>query len=324
VLAGGHAGPRPVIAIAVISGELPSPHQIQAVITDAHDHRADMLLLEAKNWQQAAATSEALSGYIPPPVRPAPKPVCTSNGSGNGRKTQTGSTRQVGTAAIPGVSASPSPAKNSAPRCRTPKPPPSPPGRTVPMNLESMDVAVVTAAHPEGIAARLPAAAQVIDTNGNVIRAGVTPTGPGLLVLLWGCLLIIFAGLATRGIALLRPPSAPPARAPTPDPPVRTPPAQQPVQPVDGPVAPPEQPVKAPPRSLAGDILAKYQPSNPVTRWQPQCPRCGSFRVESAGGDGACQSCGHRWPWADQESWPDVVVSHRRRRGDRLNPANRT
>ncbi|MGA2830578.1 MAG: hypothetical protein ABSF03_31200 [Streptosporangiaceae bacterium] len=314
VLADGQAAPQPVIAIAVIPAGHPSPQQIQAVITGAHDHQAGMLLLDTGTWQQAAATSEALSGYIPPPVQPTPTPICTLVEPGR-NKAQKGSAGQAGTAPRPGKSASPSPAKSPVLRCMIPKPPPGPPGQTVPMNLGSMDVSVVTAANPERIAAHLPAAARVIDANGNVIRAGFTPGGSGLLVLLWGCLLLVFAGLTVRGTALFRSPPPAPPRRPTPGPSAGTPPPERAqVRRLDEP-ATPERSVKARSSRLARDILARYQPPDPVARWQPQCPRCGSFRVEPGVDGCACQFCGHRWPRAERESWPDVVVSLRGRRG---------
>jgi len=177
------------------------------------------------------------------------------------------------------------------------------------------DVSVlVTSSGPEAIASKLPATAQVIDADGNLLRAGVAPGGPGLLVGLWACLLLLFAYLVTRVVVQLRTPSVQPESFTDPD--VESPPSRRERaerEDVKLPVAP----------SPAGDILARYLPQDPVARWEPQCPWCGASPATSAPPNGyECQSCGHRWPEAGPGEWPDVVLSHRGRRDGKPTSAN--
>jgi ribosomal protein S27AE len=156
-----------------------------------------------------------------------------------------------------------------------------------------MDISVlVSSSGSAAIASELPVAARVIDADGNLMRAGAAPGGPGLLVLLWACLLLLFAYLVTRVVIQLRPS----ARGPGPS------------------ITPGPQPSPAVAQSPAGAILASYLPPDPMTRWEPQCPRCGAFTAASAAVNGyECLSCGYRWPTADPMEWPNVVLSHRRR-----------
>jgi hypothetical protein len=120
------------------------------------------------------------------------------------------------------------------------------------------------------------------------MRAGAVPGGPGLLVLLWACLLLLFAYLVTRVVFQLRPSAGAPGPAITPGPP----------------------PLAA--QSPAGAILASHLPPDPMARWEPQCPRCGACAAASAAVNGyECLSCGYRWATADPAEWPNVVLSHR-------------
>jgi hypothetical protein len=157
----------------------------------------------------------------------------------------------------------------------------------------------------EAVIRQLPANVQVIDVAGQLLRPAVKPGGRGGLVLLWACLLLGFAYLVTRTV--LAPP--PPDQVP---PPEWTAPS----------LAPPVLPATDAMQRLrdSHDILARHEPPTSVDGWQPQCPWCGSFslRAAAAAAEAAdqghvCLSCGHRWPAADRESWPDTVLSHHRR-----------
>jgi hypothetical protein len=172
------------------------------------------------------------------------------------------------------------------------------------------DVSVlVSSSGLESIASDLPPAARVIDADGNQLRAGVTPGGPGLLVLLWACLLLLFAYLVTRVVVRLRTATVPPDTGP----PTGPPGLGERSEPVT--VLRPTAPIV--PRRTAGSILARYLPPDPVARWEPQCPQCGAPPAAPATASGyECLSCGCRWRTsADPAEWPDVVLSHRRRHG---------
>jgi hypothetical protein len=209
-----------------------------------------------------------------------------------------------------------------------------------------LDVSVqVAPSGAAGIAGEFPAAARVIDANGNLLRSGTVAGGPGLLVLLWAALLLAFAYLAFRvaaDLGLLGRRVAPDltgGQGTVPHPPVGRlgvdAPDGQPavLHPLgdggtvldppggqrggDPPGDRPTVPETRPAPSTAAGILAGYLPGDPRARWEPQCPRCGSFSVAAAGpgaADGCqCRSCEYRWPAADPTEWPDVVVSERRR-----------
>lgn len=195
----------------------------------------------------------------------------------------------------------------------------------------SVDVSVlVSSSGRTAIASELPATAQVIDANGNLVRAGVTPGGPGLLVGLWACLLLLFAFLVTRFVAQLRTPGghAEPVTTTNRDgPPVRRQRDEREERDTrDGRNERNDVKLLVAPPPPAGDILVRYLPQDPVARWEPQCPRCGA----AAGAAGAaasangfdCQSCGYRWPAAGPAEWPDVVLNHRRRRDGQPTSAN--
>lgn len=154
-----------------------------------------------------------------------------------------------------------------------------------------MDISVlVSSSGPAAIASQLPVAARVIDADGSLVRAGAVPGGPGLLVLLWACLLLLFAYLVTRVVSQLRPAAGEPGPAITQGPPPSV--AQSP----------------------AVAILASYLPPDQMAHWEPQCPQCGAFTAASAAVNGyECLSCGYRWATAAPVEWPNVVLSHRRR-----------
>lgn len=326
VLAGGQGGPPSVIAVAAVPAGQFAPNQAQSLIDGARSHQAALLLLYSASWQQGAAAEQALGGYIPPKPAPKPKPVCTP-------VTSSGTTSKkpsTGTGAAKSASATPT---KSAVHCHTP-PVPTPTGTTVPMALGPLDVAVVTADSQAAAISQLPRTAEVIGLSGNVLRSGSAPGGPGLLLLLWGCLLLVFCWLAVRGVMLLRTQQrrmpAPPRRAsapglgrspgPAPGPPARPAPGAA----VLSDRGPPPSAVSPVPsgnsatdtlrdQRLVASILDGYLPTDPLERWDPQCPRCGSFRVERTEETGQCRACGQLWPWASPADWPDVVVSPRLR-----------
>lgn len=188
----------------------------------------------------------------------------------------------------------------------------------------SVDVSVlVSSSGRAAIASELPATAQVIDANGNLVRAGVTAGGPGLLVGLWACLLLLFAFLVTRFVAQLRTPGVhakPVTNTNLDGPPGRRQRDERDAR--DGPNEPNDvKLLVAPP--APGDILVRYLPKDPVARWEPQCPRCGAPAGASASANGFdCQSCGYRWPAAGPAEWPDVVLNHRRRHDGQPTSAN--
>ncbi len=136
-------------------------------------------------------------------------------------------------------------------------------------------------------------------------------------MLLWACLLLGFAYMLGRTVAVSRSAPAPPGPGEYTLPEDRS-----------GEHTPPEDrsPITlVPPAADAAerlrrgyDILTRHQPRTPVDGWQPQCPWCGSFSMRVIAGPAAghglvCRSCGHRCQGAGRESWPDTVLSHRRR-----------
>ena len=340
LLAAAPATTSPVVAVAAIPGGPPSPGPLRALVARARSDQASVLILVAKTPQLAAATMNALTGYVPPPrVLPEPTPSATPR---TGKKHRS----PVSPAASASAASQPA-APTAGPASPTAVPTAASPSPVVTAINGPPDVSVVYS--PTGTAAviaQLQPSVEVIDGTGTLLRAGVKPGGRGLLALLWACLLLGFAYLVIRALTAprtARAPSTAPSQPPTPGeetgayprppPPERTPPGWTP--PVPGPDnedLPAEVSMRAPGVSVpppdvdleqlrvSYDILASHQPRTPGGGWQPQCPWCGSFSLRARADPDpgyACLACGSRWETADPGSWPDVVLSHRRQ----VNPA---
>lgn len=290
MLAAAPAASPPVVAVAAVPVARPSAGQLRAMVGQTRSQQADLLLLVAKTPQQAAATMDAISGYVPPRV-PSHSTRVTAPSA------PAAASPGVPIPGVPIPEAS-TPAASSATAS---------PQATAVVNGPP-DVSVIFS--PSGNAAviqHLPASVRIIGVAGNLLRPPMTPGGRGGLALLWACLLLGFAYLATRTVAVLRAAPAPPRPGGFIPPDDRSP-----VSPVP-PAADATQRLRA-----SYSILTRHQPRTSVDGWQPQCPWCGSFSLRAVADPAAdhshvCLSCGHRWPTADRESWPDTILSHRRR-----------
>jgi hypothetical protein len=338
LLAAAPATTSPVVAVAVGPA---TAGPLRALVARARSDQASMLILVAKTPQLAAATMNALTGYVPPPrVLPEPTPSATPRTSEKHRRPASPEA-SASAASQPAAPTAGPPSPTAIPTAASPSP-------LVTAINRPPDVSVVYS--PTGTAAvvaQLQPSVEVVDGTGTLLRAGVKPGGRGLLAVLWACLLLGFAYLVIRALTAprtARAPSTAPSQPPTPSeetgayprppPPELTPPGWTPPVPgSDNEDLPDEvcmrtpSPVSVPPPDddleqlrVSYDILASHQPRTPGGGWQPQCPWCGSFSLRARADPDpgyACLACGYRQEAADPGSWPDVVLSHRRQ----VNPA---
>ena len=316
VLAAAPSVDEPVIAVAPVPSAKSLSAPLKGIVADALAHNAGLLLLVARTPGQAAAATDALDGYVPPPP-PRPAPPARKPGESSKK-------RKVGRSATPSPTATRSPTATAPPHAIS-----GPPPFAVIYQRDGIDAVV----------RQLPASADVLvmGASGDSIRYAARPGGHGGLLVLFSCLLLAFAYLMSRTVSALRTsPDSGRAAAGTSGRPSGRPPSRpgefRPGQPDqsgrrplltrrdDEPPDIPESPGPADDDRLlaASAILDRYRPSAVGDGWQPQCPWCGSFSVRalvapSASHDLACLACEHHWQAADPGSWPDTVVSHRRR-----------
>ena len=166
LLAAAPATNPPVIAVAAVPAVKSLPGPLKVIVADARAHHARLLLLVAQTPKLAAAATDALDGY----VRPAP--------------------------------VQPKPPLAAA--TVSPTAPPVTPAISGPPDF----AVIYSRGGSPAVIGQLPASVDVllIRASGDSLRSAVNPGGHGLLVLLFGCLLVSFGYLVTRTASLLRPP----------------------------------------------------------------------------------------------------------------------
>jgi hypothetical protein len=340
-----------MIAVAAVPAAKSLAAPLKAIVADARAHDASLLLLVARTPGQAAAATDALDGYQPPhPARSAPPATKPAKSSKKRKARRSATATAVRTAtASPTVTASPT----ATVRAHAISGPPA-------------FAVIFQRGGTDAVTRQLPASADVltIGASGDSLRYVARPGGHGGLVLLFSCLLLGFAYLTSRTVSALRASPGPGRAAAGTDLPHADPgrapafPGRPPGRPPSGPgeLRPGEsaRPGGRPPPLIrhddklpdipespgpaAGDrllaasgTLTRHWPPEVGDGWQPQCPWCGSFSVRASpasevGHDNTCLACEHHWKAADPGSWPDTVLSHRRRHAtaDTSRPDNQT